>query len=186
MPACLCRRAIVEVPADPPVPLLPRVRSTYDYDDFSDEKRSDSKGSKIKWTKGEVRGSLPPAHYAKPARFKIARPLRLYSACAVRQPVVNCAIRVQDAMLKDAVKKFGMNSWRKVADALDSDKSDVQCQLRYQKVLNPSVVKGPWTKEVCSRERSFVAALCPPLSLDVTGSNSQSCACAVVCGARRT
>jgi hypothetical protein len=54
----------------------------------------------------------------------------------------------QDNMLKDAVRKYGPNAWRKVADAFENDRSELQCQLRWQKVLNPSVIKGPWTKEV--------------------------------------
>ena len=28
------------------------------------------------------------------------------------------------------------------------DRSEVQCLHRWQKVLNPDIVKGPWTKEV--------------------------------------
>jgi hypothetical protein len=28
-----------------------------------------------------------------------------------------------------------------------SDRSDQQCQHRWHKVLNPEIVKGPWTKE---------------------------------------
>ena len=28
-------------------------------------------------------------------------------------------------------------------------RTDVQCLHRWQKVLNPEVVKGPWTPEVC-------------------------------------
>lgn len=28
------------------------------------------------------------------------------------------------------------------------DRSDVQCQHRWTKVVNPQLVKGPWTKEV--------------------------------------
>ena len=30
------------------------------------------------------------------------------------------------------------------------DRTDVQCLHRWQKVLNPDLVKGPWTKEVRS------------------------------------
>ena len=29
-----------------------------------------------------------------------------------------------------------------------TDRTDVQCLHRWQKVLNPDLVKGPWTKEV--------------------------------------
>ena len=34
------------------------------------------------------------------------------------------------------------------AAELLKDRSDVQCLHRWQKVLNPNLVKGPWTKEV--------------------------------------
>ena len=30
------------------------------------------------------------------------------------------------------------------------DRTDVQCLHRWQKVLNPELVKGPWSKEVYS------------------------------------
>uniref|UniRef100_A0A8C9FX39 HTH myb-type domain-containing protein n=1 Tax=Pavo cristatus TaxID=9049 RepID=A0A8C9FX39_PAVCR len=29
----------------------------------------------------------------------------------------------------------------------DENRSDFQCQHRWQKVLNPELIKGPWTKE---------------------------------------
>ena len=37
-------------------------------------------------------------------------------------------------------------NWKKVAEHFP-DRSDVQCLHRWQKVLNPELVKGPWTKE---------------------------------------
>ncbi|CAH1255281.1 MYBL1 [Branchiostoma lanceolatum] len=36
--------------------------------------------------------------------------------------------------------------WKVVAKSFP-DRSDVQCQHRWEKVLNPDLVKGPWTKE---------------------------------------
>ena len=38
-------------------------------------------------------------------------------------------------------------NWKKVAESF-SQRTDVQCLHRWQKVLNPDLVKGPWTKEV--------------------------------------
>jgi hypothetical protein len=29
------------------------------------------------------------------------------------------------------------------------DRTEVQCLHRWQKVLNPELIKGPWTQEVC-------------------------------------
>ncbi len=55
---------------------------------------------------------------------------------------------MQDGMLRDALKKFGRDNWKRVADVFGDGRTDVQCQMRWQKVLNPTAVKGPWTKEV--------------------------------------
>jgi myb proto-oncogene protein len=37
-------------------------------------------------------------------------------------------------------------NWKKIAEHV-TDRTDVQCLHRWQKVLNPELVKGPWTKE---------------------------------------
>lgn len=37
--------------------------------------------------------------------------------------------------------------WDRIAEFFP-DRSDVQCQQRWTKVVNPELVKGPWTKEV--------------------------------------
>lgn len=37
-------------------------------------------------------------------------------------------------------------NWKKIADHLE-DRTDVQCLHRWQKVLNPEMIKGPWTEE---------------------------------------
>lgn len=52
----------------------------------------------------------------------------------------------QDKRLKMYVKMYSEN-WELIA-AQFSDRSDVQCQQRWTKVVNPELVKGPWTKEV--------------------------------------
>ena len=51
-------------------------------------------------------------------------------------------------MLKKVVKLHGAKNWKKIAEYF-KDRTDVQCHHRWQKVLNPELVKGPWTKEVC-------------------------------------
>ena len=40
-----------------------------------------------------------------------------------------------------------LTHWKQIAD-LVPDKSATQCLHRWQRVLNPTVVKGPWRKEV--------------------------------------
>ncbi|PWA80007.1 myb-related protein 3R-1 [Artemisia annua] len=52
----------------------------------------------------------------------------------------------EDETLKSAVKKFGAKNWKEVAKCFEGRK-DAQCSHRWHKVLNPKVVKGPWTKE---------------------------------------
>ncbi|KAG1330371.1 transcription factor MYB3R-1 [Cocos nucifera] len=51
-----------------------------------------------------------------------------------------------DAKLRRAVQKFQGKNWKKIAECFP-DRTDVQCLHRWQKVLNPELVKGPWTKE---------------------------------------
>eukprot|EP00029_Vermamoeba_vermiformis_P001149 TRINITY_DN11317_c0_g1_i1.p1 TRINITY_DN11317_c0_g1~~TRINITY_DN11317_c0_g1_i1.p1 ORF type:complete len:607 (-),score=174.81 TRINITY_DN11317_c0_g1_i1:139-1959(-) len=52
----------------------------------------------------------------------------------------------EDRLLQNAVNEFGAKNWKKIAEAVP-DRTDVQCLHRWQKVLNPELVKGPWTKE---------------------------------------
>ena len=53
----------------------------------------------------------------------------------------------QDEKLKSVVDAVGPHNWAVIANYFP-DRSDVQCQHRWQKVLNPELIKGPWTKEV--------------------------------------
>lgn len=52
----------------------------------------------------------------------------------------------QDKRLKTYVKMYSEN-WDLIANEY-KDRSDIQCQQRWTKVVNPELVKGPWTKEV--------------------------------------
>ncbi|XP_035981411.1 myb-related protein A isoform X1 [Fundulus heteroclitus] len=54
--------------------------------------------------------------------------------------------RDEDEKLKKLVEQHGTESWKSIA-ALFPGRTDGQCQHRWQKVLNPELVKGPWTKE---------------------------------------
>ena len=53
----------------------------------------------------------------------------------------------QDELLRKAVLANKAKNWKKIAELMP-DRTDVQCLHRWQKVLNPELVKGPWTKEV--------------------------------------
>jgi myb-related protein len=52
----------------------------------------------------------------------------------------------EDEKLKTLVQQQGPKNWKKIASYFE-DRTDVQCLHRWQKVLNPNLVKGPWTKE---------------------------------------
>ncbi|XP_049387074.1 transcription factor MYB3R-2-like [Solanum stenotomum] len=52
----------------------------------------------------------------------------------------------EDNLLTEVVERFKGRNWKKIAECLNG-RTDVQCLHRWQKVLNPELVKGPWTKE---------------------------------------
>ncbi|XP_015202209.2 transcriptional activator Myb isoform X1 [Lepisosteus oculatus] len=54
--------------------------------------------------------------------------------------------REEDEKLKKLVENHGTEDWKVIASFLPN-RTDVQCQHRWQKVLNPELIKGPWTKE---------------------------------------
>lgn len=51
-------------------------------------------------------------------------------------------------------------NWKKISESF-TDRTDVQCLHRWQKVLNPELVKGPWTPEVRSPRRALRATPLP-------------------------
>ncbi|XP_006643940.1 transcription factor MYB3R-1-like [Oryza brachyantha] len=52
----------------------------------------------------------------------------------------------EDAILSRAVQTYNGKNWKKIAECFPG-RTDVQCLHRWQKVLNPELVKGPWSKE---------------------------------------
>jgi len=52
----------------------------------------------------------------------------------------------EDEILTRAVVMNGEGNWKKIAGSL-TDRSHLQCLHRWQKVLNPALVKGPWKEE---------------------------------------
>ncbi|KAH9761321.1 transcription factor MYB3R-1 [Citrus sinensis] len=65
----------------------------------------------------------------------------------------------EDEILRKAVQHFKGKNWKKIVDTHSNcsltclqrsvlkDRTDVQCLHRWQKVLSPELVKGPWSKE---------------------------------------
>nr|XP_002119476.1 myb-related protein B-like [Ciona intestinalis] len=52
----------------------------------------------------------------------------------------------EDERLKSLVDKHGVDDFQKVSSYF-TDRSDIQCLQRWQKVLSPELIKGPWTKD---------------------------------------
>ncbi|XP_037107525.1 v-myb avian myeloblastosis viral oncogene homolog-like 2b [Syngnathus acus] len=52
----------------------------------------------------------------------------------------------EDDKLKALVQKLGQNDWKNVASHIPN-RTENQCQHRWFKVLDPDLIKGPWTKE---------------------------------------
>ncbi|XP_041971913.1 myb protein isoform X2 [Aricia agestis] len=65
----------------------------------------------------------------------------------------------EDKRLKTYVKMYKDN-WELIA-AQFPDRSDVQCHQRWTKVVNPELVKGPWTKQEDDKVMELVAKYGP-------------------------
>jgi len=52
----------------------------------------------------------------------------------------------EDDALRAAVEENGAKNWKLIAERLQ-ERTEVQCLHRWQKVLKPTLVKGPWTAE---------------------------------------
>jgi len=52
----------------------------------------------------------------------------------------------EDVILCNAVKQFNGRNWKKVAEALPG-RTHSQAAHRWQKVLDPNLKKGPWSRE---------------------------------------
>ncbi|XP_039015837.1 transcription factor MYB3R-5-like [Hibiscus syriacus] len=52
----------------------------------------------------------------------------------------------EDSILTEAVRKCNARNWKKIAEFLPG-RTNIQCLHRWQKVLNPRILKGPWTKK---------------------------------------
>nr|XP_020480924.1 transcriptional activator Myb-like [Monopterus albus] len=57
----------------------------------------------------------------------------------------------EDEKLHRLVKEFGSNSWASVSLHFKGQRSNVDCQRRWQHIKNPELVKGPWTQEEDNR-----------------------------------
>ncbi|XP_042376605.1 transcription factor MYB3R-5-like isoform X1 [Zingiber officinale] len=61
----------------------------------------------------------------------------------------------EDETLRKAVEAYKGRCWKKIAEFFP-DRTEVQCLHRWQKVLNPELIKGPWTTEEDEKITSLV------------------------------
>ncbi|XP_075933581.1 uncharacterized protein LOC142933374 [Anarhichas minor] len=62
----------------------------------------------------------------------------------------------EDEKLHKLMKEFGSNNWSSVSLHFKGQRTEVQCQRRWQHIKNPELVKGPWTKEEDERVLKLV------------------------------
>ncbi|XP_062002178.1 transcription factor MYB3R-2 isoform X2 [Rosa rugosa] len=110
---------------------------------------SDSEGSESPVLKSPGIGSSPAE--ASPVNKRITGPIRRAKGGWTPQ---------EDETLRNAVAKFKGKNWKKIAQYFP-DRSEVQCLHRWQKVLNPELVKGPWTQEEDDKIVELVAKYGP-------------------------
>ena len=121
--------------------------------DGGDSKSSEDGGAAGKTGSSAVtprrRRSLPPQTLLEAAA---ASADKRDAAAALRPPATKKTLgggkwtKAEDALLREAVKAVGPKNWRRIsAEYLHGQRSDVQCLHRWQKVLRPGLVKGPWT-----------------------------------------
>lgn len=53
----------------------------------------------------------------------------------------------EDQRLLAGILKFGLDNWPIIAEFVGSGRNRSQCSQRWYRGLNPSIYKGPWTKE---------------------------------------
>ncbi|KAL9262469.1 Transcription factor MYB3R-3-like protein [Drosera capensis] len=66
----------------------------------------------------------------------------------------------EDDTLRYAVKVHNGKNWKKIAEFLPQ-KTEVQCLHRWQKVIKPDLIKGPWSKEEDQKIVELVAKYGP-------------------------
>jgi hypothetical protein len=62
----------------------------------------------------------------------------------------------QDEALRVAVEKYEGKRWRQISDEVPGGRTHIQCLQRWQKVLKPGLVKGPWKAEEDELLRTYV------------------------------
>nr|QRM13517.1 transcription factor MYB3R1 [Oxybasis glauca] len=102
----------------------------------------------------KIATSLPPPPPSAPPTalngannaFPRVRPMHGRTSGPTRRSTRGQWTPEEDEILRKAVQRFKGKNWKKIAECF-KDRTDVQCLHRWQKVLNPELIKGPWSKE---------------------------------------
>mmetsp|Transcript_22774 Transcript_22774/g.40962 ORF Transcript_22774/g.40962 Transcript_22774/m.40962 type:complete len:224 (+) Transcript_22774:458-1129(+) len=85
---------------------------------------------------------------------------------------------IEDELLKVAVQEFNEKCWREIAARVQG-RTPIQCLHRWNKVLKPGLVKGPWTLEEDTSLAQWVATEGPTkwskCSLLIPGRSGKQC-----------
>lgn len=110
----------------------------------------------------------PPKSKAKPVqKVSTAEAVRLVAQMdrpPTRRSSKGGWTRDEDDMLRVVVMEHNEKNWKDIAKALNasfpgSNRNDVQCLHRWQKVLQPGLKKGPWTQHEDDTITRLVATL---------------------------
>jgi hypothetical protein len=83
---------------------------------------------------------------SKLGNAKLVRSTSTGSASGKRRASMGKWTEQEDDLLRAAVEDHSGKNWKKIAARLPG-RSDVQCLHRWQKVLKPGLIKGPWTPQ---------------------------------------
>jgi len=95
--------------------------------------------------------------YVQTEMFQVASSSKLTSRCSCKKRAFLCCIKLCLRFSTSVNKKLSLSlALNPSLDKMPStfaaecfpERTDVQCLHRWQKVLNPELVKGPWSKEV--------------------------------------
>ncbi|CDO74003.1 hypothetical protein BN946_scf185043.g52 [Trametes cinnabarina] len=83
-----------------------------------------------------------------------------------------------DKRLLEAVEIYGTDNWALVARRVSEDATAAQCQNRYQRTLDPTLKRGPWTPDEDERLKEAVAVFGHSwidVAVFVEGRNNEQC-----------
>lgn len=123
-------------------------------DDSDVDSVEDSQYSDVNKTSDRIKKCVPVRRWSKDevglcssALSMIGLLFRLFGRKRRNNVLGMVCLIFQDKLLKRLVETHGVENWNVIADHFPN-RTELQCQYRWQRIFNPNLVKGPWTKEV--------------------------------------